>query len=151
VLYSFKDGKDGGFPNGDLALDATGNVYGTTQLGGDFNCSSNQGVGCGTVFKLSPQGKLTVLYTFDGTLGTQKGGLVLDSVGNLYGSMGLGLNVESGAVFKLDKRRKFTLLYQPHDPNFSPGELIRDAKGIFYGTVPDSGSFPDGYVFKLAP
>jgi len=66
VLYNFKGGADGAFPGSALVLDGTGNLYGTTESGGDStNCSG----GCGTVFKLtpSPQGWTeTILYRFRG-------------------------------------------------------------------------------------
>src|SRR5215831_9162102 len=53
VLYSFKGGKDGGFPQSGLAMDAPGNLYGTASLGGNLSCS-NGGLGCGVVFEIEP-------------------------------------------------------------------------------------------------
>src|SRR4051794_35498934 len=62
-LYQFTMGKDGGYPVGvRLARDsATGDLYGTTYLGGDLD-ACNQG--CGVVFKVAPDGTETVLHTF---------------------------------------------------------------------------------------
>src|ERR1022692_4488314 len=64
VLYSFSGGADGAEPQAGLVLDAQGNLYGTTQHGG--NPPGCSGAGCGTVFKLDPAGHETVLYTFTG-------------------------------------------------------------------------------------
>src|SRR6202043_960545 len=58
VLYSFTGGTDGGYPSAALIRDAASNLYGTTNGGG----ASNQG----TVFKVDPTGKETVLYSFAG-------------------------------------------------------------------------------------
>lgn len=71
TLYSFAGNKGGGLPRGDLVIDAKGNLYGTTEYGGDGSCEDPLGrPGCGTVYKLVPQSgggwKYTVLYTFQG-------------------------------------------------------------------------------------
>jgi uncharacterized repeat protein (TIGR03803 family) len=55
VLYSFTGGADGATPEGSLISDSSGALYGTTQNGGDSNCKSQYGFGCGVVFKLIPQ------------------------------------------------------------------------------------------------
>jgi uncharacterized repeat protein (TIGR03803 family) len=55
VLYNFTGKADGAIPNSGLFRDATGNLYGTTETGGDLTC--NNGAGCGTVFKLSAAGQ----------------------------------------------------------------------------------------------
>ena len=53
VLHSF-NGTDGFYPYGGLTRDNAGQLYGTTQYGGDFNCEPQYGRGCGTVFKVIP-------------------------------------------------------------------------------------------------
>jgi uncharacterized repeat protein (TIGR03803 family) len=53
VLYTFSGRRDGANPNGDLVMDESGNLYGTTSSGGDPSCY-RAGGGCGVVFKLSP-------------------------------------------------------------------------------------------------
>src|SRR6266851_9463324 len=85
ALYSFTGGSDGAFPQANVVLDAQGNIYGTTQGGGGSGCG---GGGCGTVFKLTPHGKETLLHVFqagsDGAFPIA--GLTMDQSGNLYGT-----------------------------------------------------------------
>ena len=88
VLHRFH-GKDGAGPLASLFRDAAGNLYGTTQDGGDNNCQLPlKAVGCGVVFKLSPTGKETVLHTFTGGAdgAGPDAGLFPDAAGNLYGT-----------------------------------------------------------------
>ena len=87
VLYSFHGSSDGAGPNGGLAFDESGNLYGVTNYGGE-NCS---GYGCGVVFELSPSSTgwtETVLYAFSGGNdgSNPHSGLVFDSFGHLYGT-----------------------------------------------------------------
>lgn len=109
VLYTFGGGADGSEAGANgwgaaLARDQNGNLYGATSLGGDLNCiGSNKG--CGTVFRLDPTGKLTVLYDFtgetDGTPTFYGTDLVRDQAGNLYGvTVPLG-NGSLGTVFRI--------------------------------------------------
>lgn len=139
VLYRFTGGADGGFPQSGLAIDAQGNLYGTTFSGGIANCSGN---GCGTVFKVTPSGTETVLYSFtngnDGAL--PKGGLVLDKLGNLYGTTEVGIASTFGTVFKLTPSGTETVLHyfaggtaDGADPSY--GNLLMDANGNLYGTT----------------
>ena len=86
VLHSFGEGSDGITSISSLVMDGQGNLYGTTRDGGDLNC--RKGGGCGTVFKVTPDGTETILYRFTGgTDGAAPyGGLVRDGQGNLYGT-----------------------------------------------------------------
>jgi uncharacterized repeat protein (TIGR03803 family) len=95
VLHSFTGGTDGDGPNGLLARDAKGNLYGTTQFGGSF--------GVGTAFEVTAGGKETVLHTFTGGSdgGQPHGGLVMDTKGNLYGTTEDYGSGGYGTVFKL--------------------------------------------------
>ncbi len=82
VLHTFsKDGTEGESPNGALAIDPAGNLYGTTQTGG---AAGNYG----TIFEVSSTGKFTVLHSLNGGTdgATPFAGLVRDSAGNLYGT-----------------------------------------------------------------
>src|SRR5260370_1801942 len=111
VLYSFLE-SSGRRPGGALIFDSAGNLYGTTQNGGDLTCG--YGIGCGTVFELSPNGSggwsESVLHSFTGGFGEGKypwyAGVIFDSAGNLYGTTsGGGHNSECaggcGVVYKL--------------------------------------------------
>jgi uncharacterized repeat protein (TIGR03803 family) len=99
VLYSFS-GSDGAYPYAGLIADASGNLYGTTH-GGGANVSF--GIDYGTVFKLTPSGSETVLYSFSGSSdgGFPYAGLIADASGNLYGTTYQGGADGFGTVFKL--------------------------------------------------
>jgi uncharacterized repeat protein (TIGR03803 family) len=101
VLYRFT-GMDGSNPNY-VILDAAGNLYGTTALGGKLNCSP---IGCGVVFKLAPNSKggwnEIVLHTFADHPGANpNAGLILDPAGNLYGTTEGDLSTTFGSVFEI--------------------------------------------------
>jgi len=148
ILYSFQGGNDGIAPAGDLALDANGTLYGTTTAGGGNGCSTG---GCGTVFKITPSGQESVLYSFQNGSDDQapNGGAVLDGNGGLYGTT-------SNTIFHVDANGKETVLDTQKDCsngcNFN-GNLAMDAAGTLYGTT-SSGGDPNcrcGVVFKLVP
>jgi uncharacterized repeat protein (TIGR03803 family) len=109
VLYAFSGGADGRYPDAGLIFDSAGSLYGTTEYGGNLECSTG-GTGCG-VFKLTPSTygswTETVLHTFDsGTDGAQPGAaLTFDAVGNLYGTTVYGgyPGGGSGTVFELSQ------------------------------------------------
>jgi uncharacterized repeat protein (TIGR03803 family) len=90
VLYRFTGGSDGASPEGDLISDQNGNLYGVTFGGGNLNC--NPPYGCGVVFRLDTLGNETTLHTFqagDDGWGLYAG-LIMDSVGDLYGTTAYG-------------------------------------------------------------
>lgn len=153
VLYNFSGGADGRNPYNGLVQDSSGNLYGTTELGGSSGCDF--GLGCGTVFKIDTSGTETVLYNFTGGAdgGYPLGGLVRDSSGNLYGTTEGGGSGAWGTVFKLDTTNTLTTLY-----NFTGGSdggqptyeaLIMDGSGNLYGTTEFGGSSGAGTVFKV--
>jgi uncharacterized repeat protein (TIGR03803 family) len=115
----------------------------------------------GTVFKLSPDGKETVLHSFTGTGGdgaTPVAPLIRDAAGNLYGTTEYG-GLFGGAcggngcgiVFKVNSAGKETVLYRfTGADGMNPWQgLIRDSAGNFYGTTIGGGDFGGGTVFKL--
>ena len=87
VLHQFK-GKDGADPASGLTFDRSGNLYGTTESGGDLNFC--QGSGCGVVFRLAPNSSggwsETRVHTFGGVFGGPAAGVIFDAAGNLYGT-----------------------------------------------------------------
>jgi uncharacterized repeat protein (TIGR03803 family) len=106
VLYTFKGGTDGEGPSAGVIFDTAGNLYGTTQNGGSPNNPPFCLQGCGTVFKLSPGSggwTETQLYAFkagqDGA--SPSSGVILDSMGNLYGETGFDTTGNAGAVFEV--------------------------------------------------
>jgi uncharacterized repeat protein (TIGR03803 family) len=156
VLYSFT-GASGSNPNGSLARDSEGNLYGTTPYGGLGNCSYNGTVGCGTVFKVDKKGKETVLYSFTGARGDgafPAGGLLRDTSGNLYGTTWVGGAIGVGTVFKIDKTGNETILHSfgaGSDGAYPTAGVVRDAQGNLYGTTEwgGSGCSACGAVFKM--
>jgi uncharacterized repeat protein (TIGR03803 family) len=153
VLYAFSGGADGATPYGSLAHDAAGNLYGTTYLGGlGFGDA-----GYGVVFKLSPAGQQTVLFTFgaifdDGL--SPYSGVVLDSAGNIYGTTSEGGQHRGGVAFKIDPSGNFTVLHAfgaSGDGFGSDSPLLLDAAGNLYGTTYGGGAHHEGTVFQLDP
>jgi uncharacterized repeat protein (TIGR03803 family) len=153
VLYSFAGtgvGGDGANPLSGLIRDASGNLYGTTLVGGACAC------GLGTVFKLDTTGKETVLHSFTGTPdgATPEGVLVRDASGNLYGTTGHGGSCACGlgTVFKLATTGKETVLHSFTGTGGDGGDpragVVRDGKGNLYGTTL-SGGINTGIVFML--
>jgi len=152
VLHRFR-GRDGAFPSAGLVPDAVGNLYSTTFAGGVPGYGCQGYYGCGTVFKVDKTGKLIVLHRFskfaDGML--PLAGVIRDEAGNIYGTVTGGGKNLSGAVFKLDKCGRETVLYSfTQDDGMPLAGLVRDAKGNLYGTTMwGSGSDYYGTVFKL--
>jgi uncharacterized repeat protein (TIGR03803 family) len=169
VPYSFcaqNNCTDGAYPYAGVVFDQKGNLYGTTVSGGAY-CGSNYG--CGVVFKLTPQGEETVLYSFcakttcaDGA--SPYGGLVFDKKGNLYGTTLMGGAANRGTVFKLTPEGEETVLYSfcakksyCHDGENPYAGVVFDQKGNLYGTTPLGGAYDGcdntgcGVVFELTP
>jgi len=106
VLYAFNEGCcDGIVPDAGLVADTGGNLYGTTLFGGNPECRFT----CGTVFKVTPDGKETVLHEFTSTKSYEPGASLLLVNGYLYGTASAGircgrrLNHHCGSVFQLKK------------------------------------------------
>jgi uncharacterized repeat protein (TIGR03803 family) len=156
VLYKFKGGTDGSQPQRGLILDASGNLYSTTQAGGTS--------GNGTVFKLTKNsdGSWTesVLYSFaGGTDGaTPQAGVTFDASGNLYGTTYSGGAFSAGTVFQLAPNSGGTwtesLLcsFTGGSGGANPAAgLIFDPSGNLYGATYYGGASGDGVVYKLTP
>ena len=172
VLYSFTGGSDGANPYAGLFADSSSNLYGTAEYGGARSCLG-MNVGCGVVFKLSPSGTETVLYSFTGGSdgGNPTAGLIADSSGNLYGTTSAGASGSGcggkfdfgcGVVFKLSPNGTYTVLHSftgGSDGGVPLAGLIADSSGNLYGTTEGGGDLecntPDvpvlgcGVVFKL--
>jgi uncharacterized repeat protein (TIGR03803 family) len=164
VLYRFGGLPDGHSADSSLLLDKDGNLYGTTEAGGDNGC--NPGYGCGIVFKIDKQGSETILHAFTGIRKLDGAfpyaGFVVDARGYLYGTTALGGAPTClqalpegtggcGTVFIIDKQGKETVLHRfsASTSGLSPSfPVILDERGNLYGTA-GGGSAYNGVVFKL--
>jgi uncharacterized repeat protein (TIGR03803 family) len=148
VLHVFTAGTDGAYPVLGLVADSAGNLYGTT-LNGGGNCQ------CGTVFKVKPDGKESVLYDFaggsDGAFPVA--GLIADGAGNFYGTTGgggidcNGTGEGCGTVFRITPRGRENVLYAfkgGNDGIYPAAGLLPGSPGIFYGTTANGGTDCDG-------
>lgn len=99
VLHHFAGGTDGTYPNGNLAIDAGGNLYGVTQLGGGPQCNGN---GCGTVFKIASDGTYSQLHVFKRHAGRFPiGAPAVNRHGDVLGTTAEGGDAASGTIFKI--------------------------------------------------
>jgi uncharacterized repeat protein (TIGR03803 family) len=154
TLYSFcsqSSCTDGAYPVSGLVQATDGNLYGTTSSGG-ANTTDCRGFGCGTVFKITPSGTLTTLYSFCSQSGCTDGaipevGLVQATDGNFYGTTVTGganmtdcFGSSCGTVFKITPSGRLTTLYSfciqsGCTDGFDPSALVQDTNGNFYGTT----------------
>jgi uncharacterized repeat protein (TIGR03803 family) len=152
VLYSFTGKADGSEPEQGVILDSAGNLYGTMAAGG-ISCG---GLGCSVIFKLTPDGIESTVFSFSGYPNDgadANGPLLTDPAGNLYGTtFGGGTQASSGGtIFKIDPAGKETILYQFSKANgmLPLWGLIRDRTGNVYGTTTQGGASRMGTVFRL--
>jgi uncharacterized repeat protein (TIGR03803 family) len=138
ILYSFRDVPDGSGPEAGVVRDSSGNLYGTTVIGGNIDCQGP----CGTVFKIDPSGIESILYRFKGRLDGQwpDASLILDSRGNLYGTTFQGGN-GAGSVFRISAAGYFGIIYDFASGGGGPyfSALVRDSAGNLYGTTSGFG------------
>lgn len=149
-LHDFAGVLDGQTPLSDLISDASGNLYGTTEYGGDGRD--------GVVFKVTPNGTETVLYSLEGDIdgANPLAGVVMDSQGNLYGTTYYGGGQCSinpfacGTVFKVTAGGSEAVLhaFSCADGCFPMSGLILDKKGNLYGTTYDADT-GGGTIFEI--
>jgi uncharacterized repeat protein (TIGR03803 family) len=154
VLHRFDhNGTDGFFPLSDVIFDVNGNLYGTTNYGGSGNCD----LGCGTVFKLTPQSgggwTETVLHSFgiNGTDGAGPAAGVIFDAGSLYGTTIAG-GYGHGTVFELTptaggnwtEKVVYNFGRRPIDGSAPEASVIFDAHGNLYGTTGAGGGGANG-------
>ena len=143
---------DGQNPYAGLIRATDGNLYGTTLSGGAH--------GYGTVFKISPSGTISTLYSFCAQSGCADGefpqtGVVQASNGNLYGTTILGGAYASGTIFELTLSGTLTTLYSvcPQsgcpDGNYLYAGLIQAKDGNLYGIMQVGGAHGSGTIFKI--
>jgi uncharacterized repeat protein (TIGR03803 family) len=160
ALYLFQNKGDGWSPNSKITLDASGNLYGTTDQGDNI---------FGTVFQLSQSSggtwKETTLHAFknggiDGLV--SRGALVFDTVGNLYGTTyngGTGCNAAAcGTAYRLTPQSngpwKETIIHQfesADDGSQPQGGVFFDGSAHLYGTTQyGGGRYGYGTVFEIS-
>ena len=162
VLYNFSGSADGGTPYAGVISDSKGTLYGTTLYGGNASGTAGSGV----IFRLSPPisgggWRERVLHTFTGVSDGERpyAGLVLDNIGNLYGTTFLGGTSNMGTVFMLAPPSggigpwTESVLYSCsggwYDCSNPEAGLIFDSTGALYGTTVYGGGYGD--VFELEP
>jgi len=146
TVHSFS-GADGTSPTAGLIQGSNGNFYGTAHGGGNI-AACPDGAGCGTVFEITPDGKLTTLHSFNGDDGSGPGALIQATDGNLYGTTNTG-GVDAcpnypgcGTVFRLTPTGELTTLYSFHgaDGWYPFTGLVQGTNGNFYGTTSYGGA-----------
>jgi uncharacterized repeat protein (TIGR03803 family) len=144
-IHSFAK-TDGANPACTLVQGTDSNFYGTTQNGGTNG-------GWGTIFKVTPGGILTSLFSFANANGAQPiAGLVRDVAGNFYGTTFAGGTNGAGTIFKLAADATFTSLYSftgGNDGSNCYGGLLLASDGNFYGTTTSGGVYGQGTVFRI--
>ena len=167
ILHKFAWGTDGVGPYGSVVVDRSGNVYGTTFIGGSDGCPPPppQNRGCGTIYKVDTSGKETVLYRWKANSPYEYdpyAGLVRDKQGNLYGATYAGGTFSCdggtgcGTIFKFDTTKgKLTVLHTftgGRDGGFPRFRLLLDAGGNLFGTsLGDSSTGIPGTLFRITP
>jgi uncharacterized repeat protein (TIGR03803 family) len=178
VLYSFpfdtstNVAPNGMFPVAGLLQGPDGNFYGVTSGGGSSgtnDCQPVQGIfGCGTIFKLTPGGTLTLLHSFCGiggcgSLSTDgadpRGRLAIGPDGNLYGTTQQGGayngGYNSGTIFRISLSGAYEIVHDfsggsgTGDGNGPTAGLTLASDGNFYGTTQFGGTSVFGTVFKM--
>jgi uncharacterized repeat protein (TIGR03803 family) len=160
VLHAF-DGTDGATPVAAVTFDTAGNLYGTTTAGGAHNL--------GTVFKLSPLTgggwQESILHSFTGGAdgSDPNGGLIFDSLGNIYGTSYVGADATTcyspgcGVVLKFSPVSgggwTATVLHTFTGPDGArpASALIFDPSGNLYGTTYIGGANFAGTIFEITP
>ena len=145
---------DGSYPDAGVVIDSAGNLYGTTQFGGDFFCD------CGTVYQLQPAAQSPwtehILYTFIGIsqggsdVSFPASGVTLDHDGNIFGSTSGGgdvnCNLGCGGVYELTPNGDGTyqevvlsIFHGRRDGESPEGGVIVDPKGNIFGSTEFGG------------
>jgi len=156
---------DGAEPWAGLIQGTDGNFYGTAMQGGANSnsiCGNDRVSSCGTVFKITPSGRLTRLYSFCAQSDCTDGawpvaGLIQATDGNFYGTTPKGGAYDEGTVFKITSKGTLTTLYSfcsqsgCSDGEWPTAALIQATDGNFYGTTEFGGASSAGTVFKVTP
>lgn len=154
VLHSFAGTKDGAQPDGNVVIDKKGNLYGNCHTGGAHSV--------GTVFKLTPSGKLKVLHAFSGAGGVNPYADVVLKSGYLYSTTNTGGTYNGGTVWKMTLSGALTTLWSlgnGTDGTWTTSGVALDKSGNIYGMTQYGGTGSCttgshsgcGIVFKVTP
>jgi uncharacterized repeat protein (TIGR03803 family) len=141
----FFNNTNGANPHTGVTLGSDGNFYGTTAFGGTNN-------GYGTIFKMTTNGVLTSLVSFDNTNGSYpRGTLILGNDGSFYGTTYFGGSNSLGTVFKVTTNGALTSLVSFSGTNGAnpAAKLKLGSDGNFYGMTYSGGSSNLGTIFKM--
>ena len=159
TVHSFTGPTQGGaWPSAGLIQATDGNFYGTTTAGGGGSCT----FGCGTIFKITPQGTLTMLYSFQFPEWGPSSGLIQANNGNFYGTTAWGGGSSNcyatngcGTVYEITPEGTTTTLYSFSEPAGVLSGVIQASDGNFYGTTfyggDESCTSGCGTIFQLTP
>jgi uncharacterized protein (TIGR03437 family) len=147
TLHRF-DSTDGIYPS------PVGTLIQTTD--GNFYCATDQGGtnGKGSIFRMTPAGTVTTLYSFAGIDGAiPQAGLIQAADGNIYGTTSRGGSNGQGTVFKITTGGALTTLHSFGDSEgiFPWAGLFQATDGNFYGTTTAGGTNGHGTIFKVTP
>ncbi len=145
-LYSFTGAGDGAYPHAALIQGADGSFYGTTAAGGTN--------GNGTVFRMTPNGTVSGVYSFTGGNdgASPYAPLVQATDGSLWGVTYFGGAYGYGTVFKVSTNGVFNVLHPftgGADGAFAGAALVQGADGNFYGVTLYGGTNDSGTVFRI--
>ncbi|HEY0256987.1 MAG TPA: choice-of-anchor tandem repeat GloVer-containing protein, partial [Candidatus Methylacidiphilales bacterium] len=157
LLHSFGDGSvayDGAYPVNAMIQGPDGNFYGTTPSGGS--------AGLGTLYRVTPQGVMTILHHFgDGSVtndgASPQSALLAGSDGNLYGTTDAGGSAQKGTLFTFSPQQGVTILHSfgdgsvANDGTAPQAALIQLSDGNYYGTTSAGGSAGYGTIFSITP
>jgi uncharacterized repeat protein (TIGR03803 family) len=142
--------RDGANPYAGLVQGNDGDFYGTTDTGGTNRA--------GTVFRISPSGSYSNLYSFEGHIyrrANPYAGLVQGSDGDFYGTTDTGGTNKAGTVFRITPGGRYMTLYSfagpPNDGSCPQAGLVLGGDGNFYGTTLYGGASGVGTVFRISP
>jgi uncharacterized repeat protein (TIGR03803 family) len=145
---------NGSLPNG-LMQGSDGNFYGTALYGGSLTC--NPPTGCGTIFKVTPEGAITKLHSFDDADGNEPYAVPIQGTdGNFYGTTRSGGSRHLGTIYKMTPEGALTTLqnFNGTDGSVAIPGLAQAWDGNFYGTTINGGStfgYNDGTIYKITP
>jgi uncharacterized repeat protein (TIGR03803 family) len=147
VVHSFGGApSDGAYPNSGQLLDAGGNIWGTTFQGG-----AN---GLGTIFKITPTGSYSVVYSFNGVGGfSPLAGLTPDGRGHFWGNASAGGQNGYGTVYYINQHGLYSVAHtfaaDGVDGIYPVGGLVRDKNGNLWGMTADGGAYLGGTIFEI--